>query len=793
MKKRILQFLETKPIRFWLFFHLAIPALLGFSVLLTGTVRINAMLQDMLPQSAQSKEAVKADNILSEKNAGEAIILAAAPDFENAKKGADFLFNEFEKSTKVRQLFLYFDSTGMAQLNDFLYKYRFVITGKETLSLLENGKADEIAEDAIAAAYGAFNFFSLENIDKDPFLLTQRRMEDIAPSLLLGGSLGLKDDVLSSHIDGKWYVLLRMTLSPQAVSLSGSRNIIREIYAAAEEIKKDTPDLEFYFSGVPFHSYESSSNAQREISVISTAALLIILALFLFIFRSPLPVLLSVFDALLSLIMATTAALLIFREVHIITFVFGTTLIGTCVDYSIHFFIHWKGNTALKNGNEIRSHISKSIIMCFVSTEICFFAFLLAPFPILKQFAVFSMTGLASSFLSIYCFFPCIKVPQKRKMEFFTGKLFSYFKNFSLPPAVRVLIIAIFSVGCLLIIFLHPNGIKIENDISSLYTMSSSMQESEKITSRVLGQGSSFWYFIVSGRSPEETIENEEKLIQRLKKESSAHKTDSFLGTSVFVPSVKKQEETYEAMKTLLPLVKTQYQYLGFPPEYTEIYYNEFALGAQYCLPEKAPAVTGISNFWIGEINGHYYSCVLPVIPEDEEIYRSIAGEFDFVYFINKAKDISRDLDTLTKTMIYFFLAAYFIISAVIFIFYPRRDILKICSVPFFLIFSSLAVLTLSNIPLGFFSIAGLIMVFGLGLDFIFYMTGNFNPNTGGAQFTKLAVTLSFLTTLLSFGALVFSNFTPVYIFALTVSSGLSAAFFSAMLLSNKKSSTTMR
>jgi len=788
MKERILRYLETKSIRLWLFFHLAIPALLGLSFLLKGPVRVNTTLQDMLPQSAQSKEAAKADNILSNKNAGEAIIIAAAPDFANAKKSAVSLFTEFEKSPKVKKLSLFFDSAVMELINDFLYNYRFVISGKKTLYLLENGRAEEIAEDALAAAYGAFNFVSLENIDKDPFLLTQRRMEEfLMSSLLSGGNLSLKDDVLSANMDGKWYVLLRMTLSPQAVSVSGSSNIIKEIYSAADKIKKITPDLEFYFSGIPFHSYESSSKAQREISVISTVALLIILALFVFIFRSPLPVLLSFFDTLLSLVIATAAALLVFREVHIITFVFGTTLIGTCVDYSIHFFIHWKGNTALKNGNEIRSHISKSIIMCFISTEICFFVFLFAPFPILKQFAVFSMTGLASSFLSVYCFFPCLKVPLKRNFEFFTVKFFSFFKKITLAPAVRNVIIVIHCLSCLLFIFIHPNGIKIKNDISSLYTMSSSMLESEIITSHVLTQGSSFWYFIVSGRSPEETLENEEKLIQRLEKETSAQKTDSFLGTSVFVPSVKKQKETYEAMKSLLPLVKSQYQYLDFPPEYTEIYYNEFALGEQYCFPEYAPASIGISNFWIGEINGIYYSCVLPLNSGNEEIFRSIAGEFDFVHFINKAKDISRDLDIITRTMIYFFLAAFLFIFVLIFVFYPKRDIFKICSVLFFLILSSLSALIISDIPLGFFPVAGLIMVFGLGLDFIFYMTGSLNSNGRKTAFTKLAVTLSFFTTLLSFGALVFSSFMPVHIFALTVSSGLSAAFISTMLLSVKE------
>jgi predicted exporter len=781
MKKRILQFLESKHrlLCLWLFFHLAIPALLGFSVLLKCPVRINTLLQDMLPQSAQSKEAAKADSILSEKNAREAVILASADDFESAKEGAVSLSNIFEKSTKVEQLSLYYDSSVMAQLNDFLYDYRFVITGNKTLALLENGMAEKIAQDALAEAYGAFNFVSLENIDKDPFLLTQRKIEEfLASSLFQGGGLNIKDDVLSSHTDGKWYVLLRITFSPQAVSVSGSGNIIKEIYVKTEDIKRNLPGIEFYFSGVPFHSYESSSNAQREISIISTAALLIILALFILIFRSPLPVLFSFFDAVLSLVMATAATLLIFREVHIITFVFGTTLIGTCVDYSVHFFIHWKGNVSLRNGNEIRSHISKSIVMCFISTQICFFAFLFAPFPILKQFAVFSMAGLASSFLSIFCFFPRIKIPQKREIVLFSGKLFLFFRKLTLPPAAKFLIIVILFLSSLLIVLFSPNGIKIENDVSSLYTMSSSMRESERIAGRVMQRASSFWYFIVSGRSAEETLENEEILIRRLEKENEH---GSFIGTSVFVPSVKKQEETYEAMKSLLPLAEYQYQFLGFPPEYSKIYHDEFALGAQYCLPQNAPAITGISNLWIGEINGSFYSCVMPVQGTDEEIFRVIAEEFDFVYFINKAKDISRDLDILTKTMLYFFLAACLIIFILIFIFYRLCDILKICSVPIFIIFSTLAALSLSNIPIGFFSIAGLIMVFGLGLDFIFYITGSFKA---GTQFTKLAVTLSFLTTLLSFGALVFSSFMPVHIFALTVSSGLLAAFISAILLS---------
>ena len=782
-------------LKLWLFVHLGVPVLLGLSLFFLSPLRINTLLLDMLPQESGRAQrftagAAAADKILGERSGSEAVILAAAPDFESAKKGAVFLHDKLSGSSSFESLSLFFDKPVIAEFADYLYKYRFVIAGKETLDLLESGRAGEIAYDALAAAYGAFNLFPLDNIDKDPFLLAERRMEEfLSSSIPGGGNLSLKDDVLAAFDDGSWYVLLRLKFSPHALSLKSasrgeSKNAVAEIYSAVPPVKEAVPGLVFYFSGIPFHSYESSSSAQKEITIISSVALSIILIIFLLVFRSPLPVILSILDALTSLAIAAAAALLVFREIHIITFVFGTTLIGTCVDYSIHFFIHWKGNPALKNGYEIRSHISKSIIVCFVSTEICFLAFLFAPFPILKQFAVFSMAGLLSSFLTAYCLYPLLKAPaaDKRRLKIFAGKFSPQQKKIPLPPLFRYVLLGVIAAAGLGILFFSPLGMKIENDIRSLYTMKGALLESETRAARVLDHGSAPWYFIVSGGSPEETLENEERLTRRLTEEISRGNLGSCLGTSVFVPSAKTQKKTYEAMKTLLPLARSQYEYLGFPPEYAETFREEFAVAEIYCLPEDAPARAGVSNLWIGETGGNFYSCVLPLKARDEALFRSIAGEFDFVHFINKAEDISLNLDTLTRTIMLAFLAAYLVVAIMVFFVYPWRDSVKICAVPLFSSLTALAALSLSGITLGFFSIAALILVFGLGLDYIVYMIGA--RYGGNKNLSSLAVLLSFLTTLLSFGALVFSGFVPVHIFALTVSAGLIAAFISAMLLS---------
>jgi predicted exporter len=789
----------------WLLFHLTIPLLLFLSVFTKGPVRVNSTMIDMLPSSSQSRSVMEADIILGERTERELVILSAAPDFENAKKGAQMLYAEFEHSPDFESISLYYDSEIMAEFSRYLYDYRFVVAGEQTLALLENGGAEEIAQDALASAFGAFNFIPLTHIESDPFLLVERRMEEfLSSSQFVGGGLGIKEDVLAADKEGTWYVLLRLTLAPKGTSLLAGQNAAGKIYTIAPEIKKSVPGLEFYFSGISFHSYENASSAQREISLISTIMIILILIMFLYVFRSLMPVFFSVLAAGISLGIAAAAALLVFREIHITTFVFGTTLIGTCVDYSAHFFVHWKGNRALKTGSEIRSHISKSVIMSFISTEICFCVFLFAPFPILKQFAVFSMAGLLSSFLTCFCIFPMLKIPEEKKRRFalFEGKIFLRLKNISLPRFIRPALAVTLLVAALGLLVINFSSVKIDNDLSSMYTISASMLESEKRTAQVLDYGSTGWYYIVEGSSPEGTLENEERLTARLEEEITRGNLVSFLGTSLFVPSIKKQKETYNSMKALLPLVPAQFEYLGFPSHYAQTFKNEFdASAARHCLPEDAPSLTGVSKLWIGQpINGEdsYYSCVLPLKPgdgaslsdgaslNDAAVFSLIADEFDSVYFVNKEKDIRRDLDILTKTILLFFLAAYLVVSAVVFAVYPRRDSLKICAVPLLLVLAALTALSFNKIPLGFLSVAALVLVFGLGLDYIFYMIEKKHGEE--KRLTSLAVVLSFLTTLLSFGALAISSYTPTHIFGLTVSAGLCAAFIFAMLLQDSAS-----
>jgi predicted exporter len=319
--------------------------------------------------------------------------------------------------------------------------------------------------------------------------------------------------------------------------------------------------------------------------------------------------------------------------------------------------------------------------------------------------------------------------------------------------------------------------------------------ESEILSAVVMNRGTAPWYFIVAADTPQELLEYEEALRESLDAEKVRGNPGSYLAASLFVPSLKTQERNYNASRALLPLAAAQFDALGFPPEQAEEFRGEFeSLAGQYRSVEDLPSYLGslFSNLWIGEAGGRYYSCVLLVNAKDRDRFQAMAEELDFVFFMNKAEDIGKELDRLTRTMLILLFAAYIGIVLMVIIRYRRLTALRIASVPLILVLAVLAALAVSNTALGFFPMVGLILVFGLGLDYMFYRADG-GGDKAGNWLTSFAIVLSYVTTALSFGALVLSTFVPVHVFGLTVFAGLSSAFISAMLIRDRVSSENQR
>ncbi|MDR2841655.1 MAG: MMPL family transporter [Spirochaetaceae bacterium] len=772
-------FSQNKSALVWVCFHAAILLAFAVSVLLFP-VSINTGLIDILPQS--SLTASKADKVFSNKNSSQAIILFANKSFETAKSAAESMAAKLDDAGTFENIILASEN-AVDELSDYIFKQRYHLLDSNTQQLLENGYAKDIADEALASLFGAFNFSPLGNVELDPFMLSERILSGIIKkSAASAGNMSPKDSVLCAEKDGIWYVMMRVTLLKTGISGSG----VEKIYAAEKELRSLYPDLRLYYSGVPFHSFQSSQNAQSEITIITLASLCVILLIFLRVFRTPVPAFASILASLFSIAFGFAGTVIVFKSIHILSFVFGTTLIGSSIDYSIHFFVNRTDKT--KTGFEIQKKIFRAVTLSFISTEICFIMLLFAPFLILKQFAVFAIFGMASAWASSLLLFPAIWNKQGQNVRIEKIKRIEKPEEktkLHIPVyAKRIVLAALVAVFAALVIVFRSN-IRIENDIRSLYTISDEMLLNEKTVSEVTDYGMSAWYFIVQGKTEDELLQNEEALSLKLDELVSNGTLKSYLATSMFVPSISKQQESYNAAKKLLPLAAEQFKNIGFAQEDEQIFLADFYSNKNdYAKIDDNSSEyfkQAISNIYLGNIDGFYYSCVLPLKASGEkDIFKNIAASLDNVHFINKTEDISKQLDSLTKTMLTLFICAYIIIVIITKIIYPLRSAVKICIVPLIAMLSVTGIFALFDMPLGFFSAAGFVLIFGLGIDYMFYITEQKNKID---KKTITAIILSFVTTAISFGALSLSSFVPVHILGLTVFSGLTGAFVSAMLI----------
>lgn len=788
MPKKLSSWLNKLSDRSCLFIWVAFYALIVTWFLLSagirkGDVGFDADLMNMFPASFEQEAIKKADSKLTSSRTNNIYILVKNKDFEEAKKSAVQVYDQLKDSPKFSSMSLYNGIESNADILDFIYRYRWNLLDEETADMILNGGAENFSENALAKVYGAFTMTSLDNLDTDPFMLTEHNLNNYLTSLQNSGtSMSVKDGVLATQYEGNWYVMISAVISKEGSALASKSNAVATIHQVCASLEQN--GTSFVFEGTPFHSYKSSMQASREITIISIVSMLAVIIILFGVFKSPVPILCSVGSIFLSVASALTATLAAFGKIHVLTLVFGTSLIGSCIDYSLHYFIHWKANQNLNSGREIRNHMMKGLSLSLISTILCFAILTLAPYKLLKQMAVFSISGLVSSFLTTACLYPYIPLPDLKKRSIPSMRFMKAPAWYNKKKIGRTAIALMFLVPVILMGIFFKN-VGIQNNLSKLYTMEGRELHDEVEAVKVLNYNPSGW-FIIKGDSENDVLVNEEKLADKMKAMCrEKNLPEGYLGTSLFIPSQNTQKKSRAACEKLLDLAEIQYEYLGFEPELAEDLRKGFYASQEDFIsmdkgnvPESL--MNSISAAWLGEMDGRYYSVLLPGLTVNEEDFRQFTDEN--VFFISKAKDISRDLDKLTRMILIFFIAAYLLIFIILKFFYKTKQALKIISIPVLVMLVISAVFAVSKIHLEFFSIVGMILVLGLGLDYIIYMMENEkHSGTDNSALEPYAIMLSFVTTVISFGALALSSFKPVHFIGLSIFAGLITAYLSSV------------
>jgi predicted exporter len=749
----------------------------------TSSWKISSDFYSILPESHELKEIAEAEKVWSSANSSKFFVFIGHENFETAKLSADSFCGEIQKSAGLGKINCRVPEFSLNDFKNFLFDYRYALQKAERL---QNLNAEEVQREALGRVYGTFSFSSLENLEQDPFLLTENLFNDYLTSPALQKmAFTLKDGYRVFENKGSYFVFIDGALSDDVLAIAEENHIIGKMRLLADQL--ESKGVRTVFSGVPFHTYESSTEAKKEISLISTLSMILIVILLLSVFRTPIPILSTVTVIITSILFAASATKLIFGEIHTFTFIFGTTLIGISIDYSLHFFTHWKNKENNRSGFDVRKKIIKQVSIGFFTTQLSYVALVLMPFLLLKQMAFFSLAGLLSSFLVIQLAFPYLPLPkvekQKLPLAFPHFLMKGYAKVRAIPKMVRAGVFVLFA-GVLAFGIYQVN---FKNDIRSLYKMSAKLLESEKFAAEILNHGSSGWFFIVKGNSAEELLQKEEAFRIALDSMQQENILEGYVSLSQFLPSLKHQAYSYETVRErLLPESARQFELLGLSDSAESKFLRDFELAATRFLtfdkiPETLSAL--VSNLQIGKVGEEYFSVILPLREKDRPALKQLASRFDSVYFVDKIEDIGNELTRYSQISLLMIFAVYVFIFFVLLKFYALRQTLLIIATPLLSVLTTIAVFGYLGRPFNFFAVAGIILTLGIGIDYVLF----FSEKKKNYAVTMLAVFLSMVTTELSFGALSLSSFAPVSQFGLSVFLGILFCFLFAPFVSQKQ------
>lgn len=767
----------------WLAFHAGILVFfISVFAAAKGNLKIDADLFNMLPKPFSQESIAAADEKLTEATGQAVFILSKNEDFDEAKSAAEKVYAKLKDSDKFKTISLYSDMESLSGVTDFIYRHRWNLLNEDAIDQINSeGGAEIFAENALAKAFGAFTLFPLDNLETDPFMLSETALSNYLNSMQDSGvAMSVKDGVIASQMDGFWYVMIRGVLTKEGAAVASESNGIAEIYSVCDPLEKE--GATFIYSGTPFHSYKSSTSASREIKFISTVSLIVVITILLLVFRSPVPIFLALFSILIAVASSFVTTLAVFQKMHVLTLVFGTSLIGSCIDYSLHYFINWKGNDDLKTSSIIRKYLFSGLTLSLVSTEICYLILVFAPFNLLKQMAVFSLVGIFSSFLTVMGIYPFIPIPKKRGLSKRLTNVVIMPSWYNKKLVGRFVISGLFVVSIASVI-IGFKRVSIQNQVNNLYDMKGRALSDTIEAARVLQYAPSSWY-IICGDTEEDVLTKEENLYRKCAARAEEIGIKGYTHVSSYIPSVEMQKKSREACRKLLEIAEDQLSYLGFDESYADSLRKEFASSENDFITFKNGIpkfmLDAVSTVWLGEINGKFYSVMLPSTTNHPEILEEFAADDDEIFYVNKIKTMNNDFDSLTKMILRMFCVAYVVIFVVLRIFYKTKQALKIISIPLLIILVISMIFVFAGIHLEFFSITGMILVFGLGLDYVIYMVESEkrSEKSENAVLEPFAILLSFVTTAVSFGALALSSFKPVHYMGLSIFIGLITAYF---------------
>ena len=714
-------------------------------------------LRDALPEVSPIESHV-ADNM--HENLGQKVLFAIfSTDVTTLVKLADGIRSEVAASGVLK-----IDDAQVDFVDDyieFMKETRFTLLGDKDREYLARGQFD-LYENLVANfLYGIPDEPGWLPFSQDPFNLLGRFLS----SLLPGKSIEVFDDYMFVSSGATRALVFSLSPITRADDMENTFAIQTFISGLALRLEEKEPSVEVVASGAVFHLAHAVRNARMEMSVFSTVSVLVVLFLYISVFRS----LASLAFGLGSIAFGCWVALTVtgwwFAELHILTVVYGASLIGVGIDYSLHFL-------CMGEPKKIRTlRVASAVALMSTGIAYCFLTG--AGFSLLKQMATFSVVGLASCWLFVTTLYPILFSQRSKIYSARFTALSRWLAKLWCERSRRQFVVGL---GCLITVSVltQVSLLSVNQTVSSLFKPDEGLVSNDQRVLALLDVMPVGRYFVVFDDTVQGVIERSEQFGKKfLKKWQHDGKLDEYQLLSDFLPSRRVQVENKKLIGQVYGVQGVAFNMAGLSDD-AEVSIK-VAFNAEQPLSDRRTVEVAEALFphlWHGELDGNFVVSI-PVKWCDLDKCRALKDAVEAGH-VNPGKNVEyfdttesweSALSDAAVRAILTLVVALWVISASLLAWTRRPDSLMIVIVPVVSALMVVATLALLGLEISLFHLFGIYLVIGLGFDYGIFIYWNRFDDVG----CFVAVLLSALTTLAAFGLLSQSGSPMISAFGLTI------------------------
>lgn len=722
-----------------------------------GGVPIETDLLSLLPTEGRDHTAEEVLAHLGESASRSVVVLFTAKD-KQAAVDAAHAFAAAVSTPKLERVLP--PDPGKSTLVDELGPWREYFLTPQQLARL-GASTDEALTDAalqqlqapVGARFGDFREDPLQLYGE--YLRERAKVTRVRP----------EGDLLVFERNAGQHALLRYRTVGGAFSLDGNAHLADALEAGR---KAAGSQVDVVAAGVPLFAEAAAVRANTEVSTVGFGSLAAILIIMFLAFRSPRPLILVVLSVGMGVAAGLSACVLIFGKVHLMTLVFGASLVGVAEDYGIHYFASRQAQPK-REPRELLDHLTPGLFVAMITSVAGYVVLALAPFPGIRQLAVFSSAGLLAAFVTVLAWFPIFDRGVVHPTKFAAA----WARSRVLWPSLKARGVAVALLGTAALAAFTWARLETRDDIRALQGSPQALIDAQKKVAEAVGLPSPGQFFIVRGDSEAQRLEREEALLATLDQLKAKAALTGYDAVSPWVPSPARQlaaRELYRASRQkVLAALADQLE----NPQPFEHDAPPFTL-ADAQKTQLGEALTPL-------IMKDAHVVLLHSPSKDALKDFAALDAMPGVKFVDRTGDISALMARWRVLMSWLLVVGFALIFGVLFWRFRGRAWRAFVPTVISTVVALAAVALLGE-PLTLFHVLSLWLLLGMGEDYGIFLVEH--PQEQGEAW--LAIGLGAVSTLLSFGLLAVSQTPAIHAFGVTLGVGITVVWLISPLFAPK-------